>query len=458
MNPELISAEQAPATPIFKVRSTAAEDDLKTAPSDLTELATLNGFTGKSGEILRHQEAVLLGVGDGSDPFVAAVAASQLSSGDYSFADTPANGQDGLAADLLGWLLGGYRFDRYRSETKKEEKPAAARLLAPKGADIEGARRAALATALARDLISTPAEDMSPVHLEAEARRVAEAHGADIAVIEGDALLAQNFPMIHAVGRAASAAPRLIDIRWGEPNARKVTLVGKGVTFDTGGLNLKSGAGMGLMKKDMGGAANTLALAQMIMTAGLPLRLRVLIPAVENSISGSSFRPSDILRSRKGLTVEIGNTDAEGRLVLADALDYAAEENPDVTISLATLTGAARVALGPDLPPFYCDDDAFAMSVATSADQVHDPLWRMPLWAPYAKNLSSRVADLNNITNDSFAGSVTAALFLKRFAPTTGVWAHLDIYGWRPKAAPGRPIGGEAQTIRALFDTLKKEK
>jgi leucyl aminopeptidase len=261
--------------------------------------------------------------------------------------------------------------------------------------------------------------------------------------------------MIHAVGRAASEAPRLIDLRWGRAGAPKATLVGKGVSFDSGGLDIKAADGMALMKKDMGGAAHVLGLARLVMEEKLDLDLRVLIPAVENSIAGNAFRPGDILKSRKGLTVEIGNTDAEGRLVLADAMTIGGEDRPDVMLTLATLTGAARVALGPELPPFYCDDEDFAVSVLKAADATCDPVWRMPLWKPYASLLSSPIADLNNSPAGSFAGSVTAALFLKRFAPENAVWGHFDIYAWRAKAAPGRPVGGEAQAIRALFESLR---
>ncbi|MFZ5619067.1 MAG: leucyl aminopeptidase family protein, partial [Pseudomonadota bacterium] len=306
-----------------------------------------------------------------------------------------------------------------------------------------------------RDLVNTPAGDMLPDALEAEARKLAAEFGAEIAVIKGDDLLANELNMIHAVGRASASAPRLIDIRWGRMDAPKLTLVGKGVCFDSGGLDIKGAEGMALMKKDMGGAANALGLARLIMEAKLDLRLRLLIPAVENAISGNAMRPGDILTSRKGLTVEIGNTDAEGRLVLADAMSLGAGDSPHCMITLATLTGAARVALGPELPPFYCDDERFVSAVTSASATVNDPVWRMPLWKPYASMLSSPIADLNNSPGGSFAGSVTAALFLKRFAPETAVWAHFDIYAWRAKAAPGRPVGGEAQAIRALFETLR---
>ncbi len=326
----------------------------------------------------------------------------------------------------------------------------------PEGVDGEEVGRIATATFLARDLINTPAADMGPDDLAAAAEGIARAHGATCEIILGDALLDENYPMIHAVGRAAAVAPRLIDMRWGRADAPRVTLVGKGVCFDTGGLDLKPSSAMLLMKKDMGGAACVLALAQLVMEAGLDVRLRVLVPAVENSVSGNAFRPGDVLQSRKGVTVEIGNTDAEGRLVLADALTEADSEAPDLIVDMATLTGAARTALGPDLPPFYTDDEALAAEIAASASATSDPLWRMPLWRPYDSWLESKIADVNHVSDGPFAGSVTAALFLRRFVEKAGAYVHFDIYGWAPKAKPGRPVGGEAQGVRALYDLLKR--
>ena len=312
------------------------------------------------------------------------------------------------------------------------------------------------AVGLARDLINTPANDMGPEELEAAARELATRFGARVSSIVGDELLRQNFPLIHAVGMASTRAPRLIDFTWGDASHPKVTLVGKGVCFDTGGVDLKPASGMLIMKKDMGGAANVLALAQMIMDAKLKVRLRVLIPAVENSVAGNAFRPLDIFPSRKGPTVEIGNTDAEGRLVLADALALADEETPDLLIDLGTLTGAARVALGPDLPPFYTDDDALAADVAHCAYAENDPLWRMPLWGPYDAWLDSKVANINNAPANGFAGSITCALFLQRFVESAASWLHVDIYGWTPSAKPGRPEGGECQAARALYALLSQ--
>ena len=307
---------------------------------------------------------------------------------------------------------------------------------------------------LARDLINTPANDVGPAELEAAARQVAKKHGAVLRSVVGDDLLVQNFPLIHAVGRAAKGAPRLLDLRWGDEAAPKVTLVGKGVCFDTGGLDIKPDSAMLLMKKDMGGAASVLALAQMIMARGLKVRLRVLIPAVENSIAGDAFRPRDVYRSRKGLTVEVGNTDAEGRLILADALALADEEAPDLLVDMGTLTGAARVALGPDVPPFYTHDEDLAGAIARHARAENDPLWRLPLWPAYDAMLDSKVADMNNIATGGFAGSIICALFLNRFVAAAKSWLHVDIYAWTPSAKPGRPEGGECQAARAVYAYL----
>lgn len=359
-------------------------------------------------------------------------------------------GEAALRNELLGWLLAGYKFDRY-----KKQSTSPAQLICPQGIDAAELEAIAAGEGLTRDLINTPASDMGPPDLEKAARELASSHSAKINVIEGNALLEQNFPMIHAVGRAASRAPRLIDMHWGEAGP-KLTLVGKGVCFDTGGLNLKPGSSMGLMKKDMGGAAAVLGLASMIMSLKLPLQLRVLIPAVENSVSADAFRPQDILNSRKGLTVEINNTDAEGRLVLADALALADEDTPDAIISMATLTGAARVAVGPDLAPFYAQSDASATALEAAAKAVQDPVWRMPFWDPYEAMIEPGIADLDNAPKGGFAGSITAALFLRRFVTETPNYLHFDIYGWQPSAAPARPKGGVGQATRALLAALPK--
>ncbi|MEM6490673.1 MAG: leucyl aminopeptidase family protein, partial [Pseudomonadota bacterium] len=353
----------------------------------------------------------------------------------------------------LGWSLGAYRF------RETGEDAGRARLVWPAAADRARVAAERDGVALARDLINTPANALGPEALAAAAEKLAATHGAQFDAIVGDALISKNFPLIHAVGRAAAEAPRLVDIRWGPNDGYPVTLVGKGVCFDTGGLDLKPASAMRLMKKDMGGAANTLGLASAIMALNLPVKLRVLIPCVENSVSASAFRPGDVLTARNGLTIEIGNTDAEGRLVLADALSYAMEgAPPKLLVDMATLTGAARVALGPELPALFCDDDHLAHDLLVSATANDDPLWLMPLHRPYAKMLSSKVADLNNAPDGPFAGAVTAALFLQRFvstnATTSTAWAHIDLYAWNNAAKPGRPEGGEAMGLRALLAVI----
>jgi leucyl aminopeptidase len=395
----------------------------------------------------------LLGVGSddwaGQAPLLTGALPAALPPGDYRFASELADPE--LAT--LGWLAGAYRFTRYKAESEAKPK----RLVLPEGVDRAEVLALAEAIYFGRDLINTPANDLGPAELESAARELGLEHGATIKVTEGSGLLSDNLPLIHAVGRASDRAPRLIDLRWGSEHAPKVTIVGKGICFDTGGLDIKPATAMVLMKKDMGGAASALAFALLVMSAKLPVRLRVLIPAADNSISGNAFRPGDVLPSRKGMSVEIGNTDAEGRLVLADAISLADEEAPDYLITIATLTGAARVALGPDLPPLYADDEDFAARLLGSARAMGDPLWRMPFWAPYDKLLKSSIADVSHIAESSFAGSVVAALFLKRFVSQAKRFAHLDIFGWVPREQPGRPQGGEPQGARALFAFFKKE-
>jgi leucyl aminopeptidase len=346
----------------------------------------------------------------------------------------------------VGWALATYSFTRYHAKPR----PAAA-LVWPEGADRRCVERLAHAAFLARDLANTPAGDLGPEELATEAVRVAKAAGARHRVIVGDDLLAENYPTIHAVGRACTRAPRLVDIVWGEPSAPKVTLVGKGVCFDTGGLDLKTASGMRLMKKDMAGAAIVLGLAQAIMDAGLPVRLRVLLPCVENSVSGNAMHPMDIVRTRKGLTVEIGNTDAEGRLILCDALAEASTEKPELLVDMATLTGAARVALGPELAALFCNNDALAGGLLDTAEAEEDPMWRMPLWRPYRKMIDSKIADLNNVSESPHAGAITAALYLQEFVEPGIPWAHLDVMAWNPQSRPGRPEGAEATALRALY-------
>ena len=433
-----------------------AEGDGPALPLGLSDgaadWAKASGFTGAAGQVCLLPgdkeggiAGALFGLGkaEGRERFALARAAEALPARNWHI--------EGEVSDeaALGWLLGQYNFTRYKGTDKPR-----AQLVAPKGVDAARLETIAAGEFLTRDLINTPANDMGPDELEAAAHALATAHGATLQVISNEVHLSRDFPLIHAVGRASPRRPRLIDLRFGSEGPA-LTLVGKGVCFDTGGLNLKTGPLMGLMKKDMGGAATVLGLAQMLMELRPKLRLRVLIPAVENAVDGNAIRPGDIFKSRKGLTVEINNTDAEGRLVLADALAYGAEESPDLLVSMATLTGAARVALGPDLPPFYCDDDATAQAIYEAGQKVADPVWRMPFWQPYEKMIEPGVADLDNAPSGGFADSITAALFLRRFAGA-GRYAHFDIYGWQPVAAPGRPKGGVGQGARALLAALPK--
>ena len=395
---------------------------------------------------------VLLGLGSKPDPLAIAGLPNKLPAGDYRLAENTPESVSEFAP--LAWALGLYKFDRYCNRAKTE--PDLPRLVVPTDTDLERNDRLNEAVYLARDLINTPAADMGPVAMENEMRWLAERHKAELTVTTGDALLKSNFPMIHAVGRAAVEAPRLLDITWGDEDAPKVTLVGKGVCFDTGGLNLKPGNYMDLMKKDMGGAAIAMALAGAVMAAGLPVRLRLLVGAVENAIGPDAFRPGDVLQSHKGLSVEIGNTDAEGRLVLADMLSLADAETPDLMIDFATLTGAARVAMGPEVVPFYTHDDELAANIAKTSEQVADPMWRLPLWAGYDGWLDSQIADVNHISNSPMAGSITAALFLSRFVKNTASWMHCDVYAWNIKSRAGRPVGGEAQSLRAIYQYLEE--
>lgn len=458
MHPRFSKNDPA-AIPVIPLAPDALQAHLTGLPEAARAWIAGTGFSADLGTVCPYPDAsgrvagVLAGRGDagarGRKRFALGSAIAGLPEGIYRLAGNLPEGE--LQEAALGYLLSLYRFDRYKSG------PAAqAALVGPEGVDITLLEHIAAGEFLTRDLINTPASDMGPDALEAAVADLAEQFGGQIDVTRGDDLIAANLPMIHAVGRAAGAAraPRLLDMRWGEEGPELV-LVGKGVCFDTGGLNLKPGASMGLMKKDMGGAATALGLARMIMGAGLRLRLRVLVPAVENSVSGDAMRPGDILTARNGLTVEINNTDAEGRLVLADALVLAAETPPDLMICMATLTGAARVALGPDLAPFYTDEDRLAEVLAEAGGEVADPLWRMPFHAPYEAEIEPGIADLDNAPKGGFAGSITAALFLRRFAGT-GRFVHFDIYGWQPKDAPARPKGGAGQGARAIFAALQK--
>ncbi|MHA7887268.1 leucyl aminopeptidase family protein [Roseicyclus sp.] len=447
------------AIPIRLVTPDGAEAALAALAEGPRGWAEHHGFAGALGQVCTLPgEAglpalVLIGTGSASDRqrrrFALGAAIADLPRATYALEEA-LDGAEGEEI-ALGYLLSLYRFERYRQPA-----PDKAALVAPAGLDTARLERIAAGEALTRDLINTPAEDMGPDALEAAARQLAADCGAEVTVIAGDDLLTQGFPLIHTVGRAAARAPRLIELRWGT-GARKLTLVGKGVCFDTGGLNLKPGSSMGLMKKDMGGAATVLGLARMIMTEGLDLSLRVLIPAVENAVSGASFRPGDIFRARNGKTVEINNTDAEGRLVLADALAYAVEAPCDRIISMATLTGAARVAVGPDIAPFFTDDDGLAEALSLAAAKVADPVWRLPFHTPYEAMIEPGIADLDNAPSGGFAGSITAALFLRRFVDGAAPYAHFDIYGWCPAAMPARPKGGVGQGARALFRVLTIE-
>lgn len=441
------------ARTIHVVHPDAYDTWLAKQPARTRTAVAAHRLTGKAGN-----RAVL--PGDGADewsmllvcnesvnsPWRIASLGDQLPAGTYRLAE----GEPGAA--MLGWALAQYRFDAYR----KGDDVGPRVLLTGEPAKIEETVRLAAATALVRDLVNTPASDMGPADLEARADILSNAHGATLTVTKGDAL-AKGYPMIHAVGKAASQdrAPRLIELEWGDPKHPRIAIVGKGVTFDTGGLNIKPGSGMALMKKDMGGAAHALALAGLVMAARLKVRLHLLIPAVENSISGSAFRPGDVLRSRKGLTVENTNTDAEGRLVLGDALTKAGEHSPELIIDYATLTGAARVALGPDLPATFSNDDALADELLGASKAVGDPLWRLPLWDGYDDMLKSDIADMVNSAEGGYAGASTAALFLRRFVPKDVAWAHFDTFAWRPNAKPGRPKGGEALGLRAAWAVLK---
>ena len=454
LHPLLVAAaDGADAVPI---RVVAAGQSLDGAAG---RWAKLNGFEGRAGQLLvvagsdGAAAEVLLGAGPAFDPMTARGLSARLPGGLYRL---EIEGADVAQQAALAFLLGTYVFDRYKARPDR----APVRLVAPEGLDVAEVSRIAAACALAREMVDTPAADMGPLQIETIAREIAESAGASIAVTEGDALLDDNYPAIHAVGRAAAPhrAPRLIEIGWklDQTDLPLVALVGKGVVFDTGGLDLKPAAGMRNMKKDMGGSAHALALGRLVMQADLPVRLVVIVAAVENAVSGDAFRPGDILNSRKGLTIEVGNTDAEGRLILADALTRAGEHAPDLTLDFATLTGAARIALGPELPPLYTDDDVLAGQLLAAAAEVRDPLWRMPLWSGYRPALDAEIADLrNDPAGWAQAGSVTAALFLQKFAPTTGAWAHMDIFAWNPRARPGWPEGGEAQALRACYAMLK---
>ncbi|PZQ52405.1 MAG: leucyl aminopeptidase [Rhodovulum sulfidophilum] len=454
----LVSQSAGPAIPLRILDPSELTAWLENADAATRDWVAANGFSAGLGEVLALPDPsggiarVLVGWGGEAarrrGRFPLAQAAQALPAGTYAVIGD----EQGRVTELeaLGWLLGEYRFERYKAA------PAKVRDLAcPPGCDADRLAVIAEAGRMTMDLINTPARDMGPGELERAFLDLADGNGAEAQVIRGADLDAHGFPMIRAVGLAAAEEPRLLDLAWGRESAPKVTLVGKGVCFDTGGLNIKPGSSMGLMKKDMGGAATAMGLAAMIMRLGLDIRLRLLVPAVENAISGPAMRPGDILTSRKGLTVEVNNTDAEGRLVLADALALADEEAPELIVSLATLTGAARVALGPDVPPFFTDDEALAAELAAAAGAVADPLWRLPFWDPYESLIEPGIADLDNAPSGGMAGAITAALFLRRFVDQAKAYAHFDIYGWTPAAKPGRPKGGAFQAARAILAVLE---
>jgi leucyl aminopeptidase len=457
----LSEAESAGARPVWLVSEQGLAQWLEVQPPSVRSWARAQGFAAEKQKLLQIPTATgdgiagaALGLGpvaELAEPtlWTSAGLPDRLPPGRYRFAGTFST--VGATQLTLGWEYGSYRFSRYRKSTA--EVPA---LVAPAGTDLEYVRLASEALGEARDLINTPANDLGPQELGEAVQRLALQHEAECRIIVGEDLLRQNYPLIYEVGKGSAREPRLIDMRWGKRGNPLVTLVGKGVCFDTGGLDIKPGSGMILMKKDMGGAALVLALARMLMGADAPVQLRLLIPAVENSISGRSFRPSDILRSRQGLSVEIGNTDAEGRLVLADALTEADSEQPSLLVDLATLTGAARVALGPELPAIYSTPADLAEQLRQVGEREADPMWPMPLWHAYDEDLGSRVADLNNVSATQFAGSITAALFLKRFVTRTRHWLHGDVYAWNPKERPGRPLGADPQTVRALYRLIRQ--
>ena len=412
-----------------------------------------SGFSGKEGELRLVPgrgglAAAVLGLGKNKDALALASFSEQLPDGVYHLGEVP--DLCGGASAALAWTLGLYNFDRYKKPRKRNLK-----LVLPHGVDGAEVSRIAAGVTLARDLVNTPPNDMGPAELAEAARALAKTHNAKFRTVSG-ALLTRDYPLIAAVGQGSDRAPCLIELIWGDAKAPKVTLVGKGVCFDTGGYNLKPTSGMATMKKDMGGGAVVLGLAAMVMDAKLPVRLRVLVPAVENSVSGRAYRPSDVFKSRKGLTVEIGNTDAEGRLVLADALTDADDETPELLIDIATLTGAARMATGMELPPFFTDDEVLAADLSRHAAAVGDPMWRLPLWRGYESAISGSVADLTNSPSYNLAGAITAALFLNRFVEKSKSWLHLDIPAWVDRPKPGRRTGGEANGARALYALLKE--
>jgi leucyl aminopeptidase len=454
LSPLLQADKGQPATPLLLVDKSGLDAWLKSQPERARQVLTAQGFKAEGYQLAivpgeKADWSAVLGVANVTQlsPWCLAKAAETLPEGTYRV-----EGQ-GPGPAALGWLLGQYRFDRYKADAPKK---GARILLTDDPARIEETVRVAEATCLVRDLVNLPAQDLGPAELEAVAASIAQDAGVKLAVTKGEQLAAE-YPMIHAVGRAASPdrGPRLIELEWGNPKHPRIAIVGKGVVFDSGGLDIKNAAGMRLMKKDMGGGAHALALAQLVIRSRLPVRLHLLVPAVENAISGNAFRPGDVLTSRKGITVEIGNTDAEGRLILGDALTRAAEGAPELILDFATLTGAARVALGPDLPALFANDESLAADLLAGSQAASDPVWRMPLWKAYNELFASDIADIGNSSDAPMAGAVTAALFLQKFVPDGMPWAHFDTFAWRAAAKPGRPKGGEALGLRAAWHMLK---
>ncbi len=444
--------------PVTPVNTATLQKWLKKQSQTRQNWVAATGFTAAAGAILALPdenggvERVLFGLPDQGTLYAYAALPAQLQDNAAGYYIDARLNRFEATQICIGWALGCYRFDRYKKNNKN-----CARLVWPANADKKAVDAAVKAVALVRDLVNTPANDMGPAELAAAAKKLAGSFKkAHVSVITGEDLLKKNYPAVYEVGKGSPRTPRLIDIRWGNPKHKRVTLVGKGVCFDTGGLDLKHSAGMLLMKKDMGGAAHVFGLAQMIMAHNLPVCLRVLVPAVENSTGGNSYRPGDIIQTRKGLSVEVGNTDAEGRLVLADALCEASSEKPALIVDFATLTGAARIALGPDLPAMFSNNDRIANALLKSAARVEDPLWRMPLWQPYKAWLNSKIADSNNVASNTYAGASVAALFLEKFVDADIPWVHIDTFAWNPSAKPGRPEGGEALGLRAVFDMIQR--
>ncbi|MDG1707152.1 MAG: leucyl aminopeptidase family protein [Emcibacteraceae bacterium] len=454
----LLKSSKKKTISIELIETDKMEGWAKNATPSQQQWIKANNFTAKDGEVITfsneqgEMDLVLVGVSDeGINPWFFSGVVGKLPDGTYKIA-TELNELEACSA-AFGWAMGHYQFDQYL----KDKNDKAAFLIVPNTCDYAHVSALVNGTYLARDLVNVPTCDMGPTELEEVARKLSKTYSAKIKTIVGDDLLKKGFETIHTVGRAAEKEPRLIDMTWGHKDAPKVTLVGKGVCFDTGGLDIKPSGAMLTMKKDMGGAAHVLGLGQMIMALNLNIRLRILIPAVENNISSNAFRPGDIIKSYEGTTIEVGNTDAEGRLVLCDALALASEENPDLILDFATLTGAARVAMGPDVPPYFTDDANLSTALQSLSEIENDPLWPMPLYQPYKKLLNSSIADINNVATTGFGGAITAALFLKHFVGKDITWAHFDVYAWNTGNRPGKPKGGEAMGLRTVFRYLKEK-